>query len=72
VTVFNRRNALLGYATWMGLKVLARQKARQAVPTVDRKTKRPNKSAIALGLASAAAVVGAVVVWKSHSPEEPA
>lgn len=54
----------------MGLKVLARQKARQAVPSVDPKTKRPNKSAIALGLASAAAVVGAVVMWKTHSPEE--
>jgi phosphodiesterase/alkaline phosphatase D-like protein len=70
VTVFNRRNALLGYATWMGLKVLARQKARQAVPSVDPKTKRPNKSAIALGVASAAAVVGAVVMWKTHSPDE--
>ena len=72
MSVFNRRNALLGYATWMGLKVLARQKARQAMPNVDRETKRPNKSAIALGLASAAAVVGALVVLKNHSPEESA
>ena len=70
MSVFNRRNALLGYATWMGLKVLARQKARQAMPSVDRETKRPNRSAIALGLASAAAVVGALVVLKSHSPDE--
>lgn len=70
VTVFNRRNALLGYATWMGIKVLAKQKARTAVPNVDRDTKRPNKSAIAL--ATLAVVGGSLAFWKIRSGDESA
>jgi hypothetical protein len=67
VSVFNRRNALLGYLTWVGVKVMAKQKARKALPSVDAETKRPNKSAIALAVAAG---FGALMFWKSRSSEE--
>jgi hypothetical protein len=69
VSVINRRNAVLGYLTWVGAKVLFKQKAKAALPAVDTETKRPNKSAIAL---VAAGVFGALLFWKSRSEDEPA
>ena len=70
MSVFNRRNAVMGWMAWTVGKRVVKRKAKDAVPAIDTETKKPNKSAIALGLASAAAVVGAVVMWKTHSPEE--
>ena len=62
--VFNRRNAVMGWLAWgIGKRVLKR-KAKDAVPSVDPETKRPNKSAIALLVASA---VGAVTFWRKRS-----
>lgn len=66
MSIFNRRNALIGYVTWSVGKRLARKKAKDAVPSVDPETKRPNKSAIAL----AAAAVGALAFWKARSGDD--
>jgi hypothetical protein len=53
MSVFNRRNAALGWVTWMVGKRVLKQKAKDAVPAIDSESKRPNKSAIALLLAGA-------------------
>ena len=58
MAIVNRRNAVLGWTVWRVAKRVARRKAKDAVPTIDRDTKRPNRSLIF-------AVVGAVagVLW---------
>ena len=59
--IVNRRNAVLGGASWEVGKRFARRKARTAVPSVDSETKRPNKGAV---VAALAAVGGAVFFWR--------
>ncbi|NUR77288.1 MAG: hypothetical protein HOQ28_13505 [Thermoleophilia bacterium] len=62
--VFNRRNAAVGWVTWMVGKRVLKKKAKDAVPAIDTETKKPNKSAIALLIASA---VGVATFWKKRS-----
>ncbi len=62
--IFNRRNAAVGWLTWLVGKRVLKKKARGAVPSVDPETKKPNKSAIALLVASAA---GALTFWRKRS-----
>ncbi len=57
MSVFNRRNAAVGWVTWAVGKRVLKRKAKDAVPTIDPETKKPNKSAVALLLASAAGVL---------------
>jgi hypothetical protein len=64
VGIFNRRNAAVGWLTWLVGKRVLKKKARGAVPSVDPETKKPNKSAIALLVASAA---GALTFWRKRS-----
>ncbi len=68
MSVFNRRNAFVGWVAWSvgkrAAKYAARDAAKGAKPAVDRGTKKPNKSAIALGVATA---VGVVSFWKKRS-----
>ena len=45
MSIVNRRNAVLGWATWKVHKRRVKKKARQAVPAVEER--RPNKPAIA-------------------------
>jgi hypothetical protein len=59
MSIINRRNAVLGYFAWQGAKLVAKQKAKRAVPGVD--SGRPNKAAI---VAAAAAVAGGVMFWR--------
>ncbi len=59
--VFNRRNAVMGYIAWQGWKKVLAMKARSTVPSVDRETKKPNRSAIALLVVGAAALVAVKV-----------
>ena len=66
MTIVNRRNAVLGWAAWQVAKRLAARKARAAVPSVDRETRRPNKAAIAGVLAAAGALV---VFWRRKSDD---
>lgn len=67
MAVFNRRNAAVGWlALFVGKRVLKR-KAKNAVPSIDTESKRPNKSAVALLLASAA---GIATFWRRRSGDE--
>jgi hypothetical protein len=52
VSVFNRRNALMGWAIWKVAKSVGKQKARDATPAVEGG--KPNKSLIAVVLAAGA------------------
>jgi hypothetical protein len=71
VSVFNRRNAVIGWIAWSAgkraAKYAAKDAAKGAKPTVHPKTKKPNKSAIALGVATA---VGVLAFWKSRSGDD--
>jgi hypothetical protein len=73
--IFNRRNAAVGWASWMYWKHVMRRKAKSAVPSVDPETKQPNKTALAL---TAAGVAGALAFWRrrssgdDHDPAPPA
>lgn len=65
--VFSKRNALLGWATWLVGKRVFRRKARSAVPTVEGG--KPNKPAIAAALA---AIGGGLLFWRRRKrPEQP-
>jgi hypothetical protein len=67
VSIINRRNAVLGWLAWTGSKIVLKKKAKDAVPTIDPETKRPNKSATALLLAGA---VGALAFWRKRSGDD--
>jgi hypothetical protein len=57
MSVFNRRNAAVGWVTWTVGKRVVKRKARNAVPSFDPESKRPNRSAVALLVAGAAGVL---------------
>jgi hypothetical protein len=59
VGIVNKRNALLGWLTWRVGKRLAKKKARGAVPGIEGG--RPNKSALAAGVA---ALAGTLFFWR--------
>ena len=67
MSIFNRRNAVLGWLTWVGAKTVVKHKARQAVPGTVEGTKRPNKGAIAAGLA---AIGGVLWFWRKKSSDD--
>jgi hypothetical protein len=67
VGVFNRRNAAMGWLTWVVGKRVLKKKAKDAVPSIDPQTKKPNKSAIALLIAGAA---GALTFWRKRSGDD--
>jgi len=67
VGVFNRRNAAVGWLTWIVGKRVLKKKAKDAVPSIDPQSKKPNKSAIALLVAGA---VGALTFWKKRSGDD--
>ena len=65
--IINRRNAVVGWlALAVGKRVL-KKKAKDAVPTIDTESKKPNKSAIAVALAGA---VGALTFWRKRSGDD--
>ena len=70
MSVFNRRNALVGWLAWSVGKQVLRQKAKEVVPAVDTETKRPNKSAIALVVATSVGVL-TFVKKRSGGGDEP-
>lgn len=67
MAVFNRRNAAVGWLALVVGKRVLKRKAKQAVPAIDTESKRPNKSAIALVVASA---VGVLTFWRRRSGDE--
>ena len=71
--IFNRRNAAVGWLALLVGKRVLKKKAKDAVPTIDSQSKKPNKSAIALLVAG---TVGALTFWRKRSggdapPENP-
>ena len=60
MSIVNKRNAVLGWATWKVGKRIAKKKAKTAVPTVEGG--RPNKPAIAA--AGAAALAASLLFWR--------
>ena len=67
MSVFNRRNAAMGWVAWAVGKRVLKKKAKDAVPAVDLETKKPNKSAIALLIAGA---VGVATFWNKRSGDD--
>jgi hypothetical protein len=67
MAIFNRRNAALGWLSWLVAKRVLRKKAREAVPGTVEGSRRPNKGAIATGLA---ALGGLLWFWRRRSPED--
>jgi hypothetical protein len=64
VSVINRKNAAVSWLTWVVTKRVVKKKAKDAVPTIDPQSKKPNRSAIALLLAGAA---GALAFQRKRS-----
>lgn len=50
--LINKRNAMLGWTVWQLGKRVAKKKAKAAVPGRADDSMKPNKSAIATGLAA--------------------
>ncbi len=67
MSIVNRRNAVLGWLSWLGLKHVVKRKAKDAVPGTVEGSKRPNKGAIATGIA---AVGGLLWFWRRKSSDE--
>lgn len=67
MSVFNRRNAAVGWFTvFVGKRVLKR-KAKQALTKLEPGSKKPNKQAVALLMAS---VAGLATFWRRRSDNE--
>ena len=66
--IVNRRNAVMGWAVWQVGKRVAAQKAKSAVPKIDSEKKRPNKAAVAAGVA---AVAGLLIFLRKKGDEQP-
>ena len=52
MSVFNRRNAVMGWAVWKVVKRAGKRKARNVTPSVEGG--KPNRSLIAVALAAVA------------------
>ena len=61
MALLNKRNAVLGWTVWKLGKRVAKRKAKEAVPGRVDDSMRPNKSAIATGLAT---LGGALWFWR--------
>ena len=68
MSIFNKRNAVTGWLTWIVAKRVLKKKARDAVPGTIEGSKRPNKGAIATALA---AVGGALWFRRRKSSDDP-
>jgi hypothetical protein len=67
MSIFNRRNAVMGWASWLVAKRVLKKKAKDAVPGTVEGSRRPNKGAIATALA---AVGGALWFWRKKSSDD--
>ncbi|MDX6399055.1 MAG: hypothetical protein QOJ43_2463 [Gaiellaceae bacterium] len=67
MSILNRRNAVMGWLTWLAAKRVLKKKAREALPGTVEGSKRPNKGAIATVLA---AIGGALWFWRRKSSDD--
>lgn len=66
--IVNKRNAVLGWSVWQISKIVAKKKAKDAIPGRVDDSKRPNKGAMVSALAAAG---GALWFWRrSRSDDE--
>ncbi len=65
--IVNRRNAVLGWVTWLTAKRVMKKKAKDALPGTVEGTKRPNKGAIVSLLA---AIGGALWFWRRTTGDD--
>jgi hypothetical protein len=69
MSIFNRRNAVMGWLSWLVAKRVLKKKAKDAVPGTVEGSRRPNKGAIATVLAG---LGGALWFWRRKgSDDEP-
>jgi hypothetical protein len=64
--IFNRRNAVMGWLSWLVAKRVLKRKAKAVVPGTAEGSKRPNKGAVATLLAA----VGALWFWRRHASDD--
>ena len=69
MSIFNKRNAVLGWGVWQVAKGVAKRKAKEATPGTGDKHTRLKKSAVA---GAAAAALAALLFWRKKSEETPA
>ncbi len=69
MSIFNRRNAAMGWLSWIVAKRVLRKKAKDALPGTVEGSKRPNKGAI---LSLLAAVGGVLWFWRRKSDDDQA
>jgi LPXTG-motif cell wall-anchored protein len=67
MSVLNKRNAVLGWTVWQVGKRVAMKKARDAAPGRSGDSIRPNKGAIAIGVAALGA---AVWLWRKRRSDD--
>jgi hypothetical protein len=67
MAIFNKRNAVFGWLSWLVAKRVLKRKAKDTVPGTVEGTKRPNKGAIASALA---ALGGVLWFWRRKSSDE--
>ncbi|HET9506965.1 MAG TPA: hypothetical protein VFO81_03400 [Gaiellaceae bacterium] len=67
MSIVNRRNALIGWLTWLTAKRMVKKKAKDAVPGTVEGTKRPNRGAI---ISAVVAVGGALWFWRRKSGDD--
>ena len=65
--VMNRRNAVLGWTVWQVAKRVAKRKAKDALPSFDPETKRPNRSLV---FAVVGALAGVLWFWLRGEEDE--
>jgi hypothetical protein len=69
VSIINRRNAVIGWLAWQVGKRVAKRKAKDAVPSIDTESRRPNRSAI---LWAVAALGGVLWFWRKRKGDDEA
>jgi hypothetical protein len=67
MSIFNKRNAVTGWLTWIVAKRVLKKKAKDALPGTVEGSKRPNKGALATLLA---ATGGALWFWRRKSSDD--
>ncbi len=66
MSIFNKRNAVTGWLTWIVAKRVLKKKAKEVLPGTVEGSKRPNKGLIAM----LAAIVGFLVFWRRKSSDD--